>query len=693
MDDARGPLDDPTRLGALRRAGVLDTPPEEAFDRLTRLAAKALHVPVSLVSLVDSDRQFFKSCAGVLPEPWHSQRQTPLTHSFCQHAVATGRPLVISDAREHPLVKNNPAIAELGVIAYAGVPLVLSAGEVLGSFCVVDDKPRQWTDEELDILNTLAAAAVGELELRLALCERQAAEAELRRSNDILRAVTEGTGDAVFVKDRDGCYLFINPAAVRMVGKPADQILGHDDRDVFNPDIGERLMAHDRRVMTTGGVEAEEGAYPLSEGVRTLSSFKAPYRDSHGNVVGVIGIARDVTERRRAEGELQQAKDQAEAANHAKDQFLAVLSHELRTPLAPVLALASALECDTSLSPQLRDDLGLIRRNVELEVRLIEDLLDLTRVTKGKLHLELEAVDVHALVRDTLRTCSIEELVGKRLTVESDLSASAPFVLADPARLQQVLWNLVNNAIKFTPEGGRIVVRTRNPFGDGAGLVVEVTDTGVGIEAQSLPKIFDAFEQGAESITRRFGGLGLGLTICKALVDAMGGCICAESGGRDHGATFRVELQPAPSPARSVPHAAGADGAAAGDDECVERHDAHPLRILVVDDHVDTSKVMARLLSRNGYHVRTAGTLRAAVEAVVSDPIDLVISDLGLPDGSGHDLMRRLRQSHDGVKGIALSGYGTEEDVRKSHEAGFDTHLTKPTDFDRLLDTIRELSR
>jgi nitrogen-specific signal transduction histidine kinase/methylmalonyl-CoA mutase cobalamin-binding subunit len=407
----------------------------------------------------------------------------------------------------------------------------------------------------------------------------------------------------------------------------------------------------------------------------------------------VIGIARDVTERRRAEQELKQSKEQAEAANRAKDQFLAVLSHELRTPLAPVLALASALHVDPSLPQELREDLGLIRRNVELQVRLIEDLLDLTRVSSGKLRLELETVDAHAVLRDTLRTCSTDELARRSLRLDSDFAAAAPFVRADAARLQQVFWNLLNNAIKFTPDGGRITVRTCDGAGEGNGaadhLVIEVSDTGVGIDAEALPRIFDAFEQGAESVTRQFGGLGLGLAICKTLVAAMGGRISASSPGRDNGSTFRVELSvaDAPPPATTAPDAADAPAAAAP-------ADPHPLvRILVVEDHVDTSKVMARLLRRSGYHVRTAGTLRAAVESVVREPVDVVISDLGLPDGSGHDLMRRLRESHDGVKGIALSGYGTEEDHRRSRDAGFATHLTKPTDFGHLLDTIRELSR
>jgi PAS domain S-box-containing protein len=699
-----GALTSPRRLEALRRAEVLDTPAEEAFDRLTRLAARALHVPVSLVSLVDADRQFFKSCTGTLPEPWHSARQTPLTHSFCQHAVTSARPLVIDDAREHPLVQDNGAISDLGVVAYAGVPLVMSDGQVLGSFCVIDNIPHRWTEDELEILHTLAASAVGELELRRLLRERRCAEDELRRSNDILRAVTEGTGDAIFVKDRLGRYLMINPAAAEMVGKPADQIVEHDDTDVFDPETAARVMAHDRRVMATGGVEAEEGPYTLSCGRRVLSSFKAPYRDAAGNVVGVIGIARDVTERLRAEQELKHAKEQAEAAtavaeaaNRAKDQFLAVLSHELRTPLAPVLALAGSWQGDESVPPQLREDLELVRRNVELEVRLIEDLLDLTRITRGKLVLCVDAVDAHAVLRNALRTCPTEEVQRKKLRLESELSAASAFVSGDPARLHQVFSNLLSNAIKFTPDGGRITART-SQAADGR-FIVEVSDTGVGIEPRALEKIFEAFEQGPEHVTRQFGGLGLGLAICKTLVDAMGGRITAHSDGPGCGAIFRVELVPAeappeapsPRPGAEAP-AAGADGAATDGD--AEGDDgAHNLRILLVDDHVDTSKVMARLLGRLGYQVRTAGTVRAAVEAMQSEPADLVISDLGLPDGHGHDLMRRLIVDHEGVKGIALSGYGTEEDLRKSREAGFVSHLTKPTDFNHLVDTIRELSR
>ena len=800
------------RLRALRQTGVLDTPPEESFDRLTALASRLLRAPVALVSLVDADRQFFKSCVG-LPEPWATLRQTPLSHSFCKHAVASGQPLVIEDARRHPMVKDNLGIDGLGIVAYAGIPLTTAGGDVLGSFCVIDSQPHRWSAEDLDTLRTLAASASTELELRrvalehraqrdaaeqersrsVALLEssregiygldadgrctfvnhaaartlgydaseligrdlrdllarpadgtssegspaapapflcgdgeirrrdgttvtvaytsspierdgriagavvtfsdvtrRRLAERALRETNAILSAVVDGTSDAVFVKDADGRYVMINRAGAAIVGRPVDQILGRDDGAIFEPETAARIMAADREVMRSGVPHTIEHAYtPLGGNELTLQTFKGPYRDDTGRVVGVLGIARDVTRRKRAEDELLKAKELAEAANRAKDRFLAVLSHELRSPLTPVLALASAWERDTAVAEELREDLSIVRRNVELEVQLIDDLLDMTRIARGKLRLAAEPTDAHALLRHAVRTCPADELARKGLTLEAELRAKRPFVHADAARFHQVMWNLLSNAMKFTPDGGRVIVRT---WDEGErGLAVEVSDTGIGIEPHILPRIFDAFEQGAEEVTHRFGGLGLGLAICKALVNAMGGRIVAASDGPGKGASFRMVLPTcaAPEPATGlVP--AGASAAAA---QLPPPHSqgARPLRILLVEDNVDTSRAMSRLLSRIGHHVRTAGTVRAAVDAARANPVDLVISDLGLPDGSGHDLMRLLR-SVSPVRGIALSGYGTDEDIRKSHEAGFEIHLTKPTDFQRLLETIEQLA-
>ncbi|HEY4592582.1 MAG TPA: ATP-binding protein [Thermoanaerobaculia bacterium] len=359
----------------------------------------------------------------------------------------------------------------------------------------------------------------------------------------------------------------------------------------------------------------------------------------------------------------------AEAASKAKDHFLAALSHELRTPLTPVLLRVAALARSPDLPEPLRADLRMIQRNVELEAKLIDDLLDLTRVSRGKLSLHLETVDVHGLLEHTIAICS-EGVEVRTLAIGFEPGAAERHVRADAARLQQVFWNLLKNAVKFTPTGGRIRVVTRNP-GEGR-IEISVIDPGIGIAPEDLPRLFNAFEQGDPTITRTFGGLGLGLAICKALVDQHGGTLTGLSPGRGRGATFTVSLDTVPAPEAARPA-----GAAAGPAE------APALRLLLVEDNEPTLQVMADLLELAGHDVKPAANVRAARELAAGHTFDLVVSDLGLPDGSGFDLMRELRERY-GLQGIAVSGFGMEEDLRRSREAGFREHLVKPVDIDKL---------
>jgi signal transduction histidine kinase len=371
--------------------------------------------------------------------------------------------------------------------------------------------------------------------------------------------------------------------------------------------------------------------------------------------------------------------EQLEAANRAKDHFLAVLSHELRTPLTPILTTVQILERKPGLPEELRDPLATIRRNVELEARLIDDLLDLTRIARGKLELHFEPVDLHEGLTQALDICA-KDILAKNIQVTKELTARRHLVLADSARLQQVLWNVIKNAVKFNSEGGSLTVRTDDtPEGR---IRIEVQDSGVGIEPAVLPQIFNAFEQGGKDVTRLFGGLGLGLAISKALVELHGGTITAFSAGRDQGATFTLSLDAAPQGIRPV-HAPGAIPDAAREPG---------LRILLVEDHTDTREAIAELLRLYGHTIETADSVATALSAVIGAAgaggacaFDLVISDLGLPDGSGLDLLREIRaRCGDEVKAICLSGYGMEEDMRQSREAGFLAHLTKPVSLQEL---------
>jgi len=368
------------------------------------------------------------------------------------------------------------------------------------------------------------------------------------------------------------------------------------------------------------------------------------------------------------------ARVEAERASEAKDRFLAMLSHELRTPLTPVLASVFMLEREDNVPKVMHESLQLIRRNVELEARLIDDLLDLTRISKGKVQLSFEIVDAHTLLRNALEICQFE-IEQKKLELRSEFAATKVYLQADPARLQQIFWNLIKNAVKFTPHGGKLRIRTTNN-GDGQ-FRLEVEDSGCGIDPGVLPRIFHAFEQAGRT---QLGGLGLGLAISKALVEAHHGSISAESQGRDSGATF-IALFPT-CERNAIPESSDAPRSTAK---------RRSVRLLLVEDHEDTNRSLTRMLRRRGYEVHPANDIRSALDIAARKQFDVLVSDIGLPDGSGIDLLKALRAKRD-VFGIALSGYGMEEDIRRSGEAGFSHHLVKPVDLNKLDSIIQEMS-
>jgi signal transduction histidine kinase/CheY-like chemotaxis protein len=398
-------------------------------------------------------------------------------------------------------------------------------------------------------------------------------------------------------------------------------------------------------------------------------------QDSKQVVQGVLYLVEDKTRDVRLRQELI-------SANAAKDQFLALLSHELRNPLSPVIAMVSELEARAPDGPEVRQALAVIRRNVELEARLIDDLLDVTRISKGKLQLSFEITSVHETLRRSFDICR-EDVLQKKLKFEFRLDAAHDYVNGDPARLQQVFWNLIKNAVKFTPEGGEIVVETSNPTDDK--VEIRASDNGIGIDPTKIDKIFNAFEQGQTSITRRFGGLGLGLAISKAMVRAHGGTISVQSEGKNQGATFRIMLNTVNAPATPKKN-----GRHTPTEIALENIPPKKSHLLVVDDHQDTCLGMKMLLERRGYRITTANSADQAIEKAREETFDLLISDIGLPDRSGYELMKELRETR-ALRGIALSGFGMENDISKARAAGFSEHLTKPINFERLDAAIRTL--
>jgi signal transduction histidine kinase len=495
--------------------------------------------------------------------------------------------------------------------------------------------------------------------------------------------------DAIIVLDASRRIVGVNRAAVGLMGRLDKDIIGlPGDMIPGWLQIPEHLsrLEGDAELSYRLGADSCDSGYAYDVRVS---------RFPHGREPGWLVIIRDISAQSRAEVE-QTARIAAEQANLTKDAFLAKLGHELRTPLTPVLAIVSAALDQVSTPPELRSSLEIVQRNVRLEARLIDDLLDQSLISLGKLSLRTELVDAHVLLRQSLEDCALF-LREANLVVRLDLSATNSRIAADPARLQQVFWNLITNAARNSPSGSHLTIRTRNIPPDS--LAIDFQDEGRGLNASQLDEIFEPFIQFTADGAERRPGLGLGLSISRWLVEAHGGTLVAESPGPGRGATFRVVLrtadlaevatlgQPAASggttleptalaPTPLEPEGAGTAGT--------------PTTILLVEDNPDSLRALSMSLSLLGYKVRPANSLRTALAAVANGGYDLILSDLELGDGTGLDLLRSMGPGRS-APAIAITGYGSDEDRKMCLEAGFEMHLIKPVESRQLDEAIRSI--
>lgn len=535
------------------------------------------------------------------------------------------------------------------------------------------------------IVSASRALDVQELRARNAW---SALRAEELRNQSLLKT----TPDGVILMSDQGLVMDWNVAAEHIFGWQRHEVIGRKVADCVLPESDRNLLQRELQTYLNTGISHLIGhrservalhrdghAFPVEFSLNAVTSADPPM---------FVIFVRDITSRKMAEQALREAKEHAEKASQAKDDFLAALSHELRTPLTPVLLSATELARDANLPAELRHSLAMIERNVALEARLIDDLLDLTRISRGKLLLKSELCDVNEMVRHALDIIQ-EDATAKSLTLTVTLTAQPSRRTGDPARLQQVFWNLLKNAIKFTPAGGTVTVSSYHDAAENGSLILEVQDTGLGFHPARADHLFLPFEQENSNAAHQFGGLGLGLAIARAIVQLHGGTIAAHSDGPGKGATFTVTLpcddhamQPPPPTPVSV----------AAPSTAQEPHS--PRNILLVEDHEPTRTVLAQMLRRAGNQITTAESIAQGIttarEATV--PFDLLISDLGLPDGSGLELMRQMKELQLISTGIALSGYGMEEDLRRSREAGFTSHLVKPVKFEQLQQAISALN-
>ena len=556
-------------------------------------------------------------------------------------------------------------------------------------------KQRQKAEEALRLANSELETRVNARtsDLLEANDELRRRESAIRASRSQLQLVTDYAPVFLIQCDREHRLTFANRTFAEQLGFEPGQLIGMSFSDVMGSATYEAFRHHFDATLDGRRVEFETEFTQAASGARWLHVIQEPERTTKGEVVGLVAVITDITERKLVEREILLTRDKAVAASRAKDDFLARLSHELRTPLNPVLLLASDAANDAKLPEHLRADFEMIAQNITLEARLIDDLLDLSRIAHDKLVLELRRFDLHSILLEALSMVN-SEVAQKHLAVSLELKADRHSVMCDDVRLKQVFWNVLKNAVKFTPDGGRVTVETaRAP--ESEDIVIRITDTGIGMTPDESGRIFEAFAQGDHSGdggSQQFGGLGLGLAISRMLVEQHQGSISASSPGRNLGATFTVELplcQAEEPPEARVAPAHQLEVAAPTPDARVA---GRRPRVLFVEDHKATSSALTHLLTRRQYAVVSVGSIAEARAAAARETFDILITDIGLPDGSGNDLMNELR-SQSGLVGIALTGYGMDVVVHRSLAAGFSAHLTKPVSMQGLDQALASAAR
>ncbi len=518
------------------------------------------------------------------------------------------------------------------------------------------------------------------------ITERKHAELTSR----LLASIVESSDDAIMSKDLNGNINSWNGGAERVFGYTAEEVIGKPATMLMPEDRRDEELRILERIKQGRSLDHYETLGKRKEGALIdISMSISPLRDEHGNIVGASQIVRDVTEEKRADEEIARllelervAREEAEAANRLKDEFLATLSHELRNPLNVVIGYSELLRRTEDLNNPafIARAAEVIRRNAMAQAQLVSDLLDLSRLQMGKLAINQHPVSLLTIITDAIETVKADAEL-KNISLKLNASTDAFMVDGDPVRLGQIAWNLLNNAVKFTPPGGEITITLASEE-DGAQF--SIADTGQGIAPEFLPHVFEIFRQGDASSSRRQGGLGIGLALVKQLVELHGGEVRAASDGIGRGARFSVWL-PLHETETAVSTKTTRLATGALDGAC----------ILVVDDSTETTDMLSKLLEMDGAEVQTAHGGVEALALANKSNFDLVISDISMPEMDGYQLLRSLRQlpRMANVPALALTGFGRVSDVERARKEGFVEHFTKPLDIDKLLSSVRDLTR
>ena len=572
------------RLTSLRRLSVLDTPKEERFDRITRLAARVLDFPFAAVTLIDSDRQWHKSTVGI------SLLQIPRTQSFCAHAVAANHGYVVFDASTDARFRGNPIVVNAPQIRFYASEVIRSAeGFALGTLCIMDSQPRSFSDSDREILRDLAALVEREI--------NDAGDPKLHEEKRLIDAAVDSINEGILIYEtggRDGHRVFYaNPAFLRMTGYRLLEIVGRSPSFLLGPLTDPKVVVEANDSVQAGRSFSGEIVNYRKDGTAFTSEWTvSPIRNDHGTVTHVISVWRDISERKQAErvlvatnAQLAHAKQQADNASQAKSHFLASMSHELRTPLNGIMGMAELLG-NSPLTNDQRDCVSTIRQSSENLLTIISDVLDFSKIEFGKLEFDPQPFSPALLADDVI------SLLGGRaqkagIELSSFVDPELPTSLVgDANRLRQVLLNLVGNAIKFTDRGEVRLELLCGPTSQGGKpcMAVSVCDTGIGIPAERMGRLFQLFSQVDPSTTRVYGGTGLGLAIAQRLVQLMGGEIAVQSDvGRGSAFSFAVALPPAEGARATSPNLSST-------------------RVALVDSNILARRNLARQLGAWGAH-------------------------------------------------------------------------------------------
>jgi PAS domain S-box-containing protein len=538
------------------------------------------------------------------------------------------------------------------------------------------------------------------------------AEEDLGRARALLAAIVTSSDDAIVSKTLEGIVTSWNAAAEHLFGYCASEMIGQSITRIIPDNLRYEEVEILAKLRRGERIERYETVRVRKDGeLVEISLTISPVRDSAGRIVGAAKVAHDISARRRAERKLQEreiqlsklvaerefllqsertARSEAEHLGQMKDEFLATLSHELRTPLNAIQGWASLLRERKTRPEDYQRGLETIERNVRIQTQIVNDLLDMSRIISGKVHLEIQPLYLHDVVEQAMEAVR-QSAVAKNIRIQPVLDSRIGLVRGDPNRLQQVLWNLFSNAIKFTPRGGYVQVVLERVSSH---VEISVEDNGIGIRDEFLPHVFDRFRQADPGTTRRYGGLGLGLSIVKSLVELHGGTVRVKSPGENLGSTFIVAL-PIAHVRGEADEAGTAQRIAADPLEEIEVPRLDGIRVLLIDDEPDGRTLIARILEGQGVSCTCAASAAEALELLSKEQFDLLISDIGMPDVNGFELIRQVRhldKSRSGpLPAIALTAYARPEDRQRSLLAGFHMHLSKPIEARELIASIASL--